>query len=98
MLARLAALGEDVGVVTAGVFQGVGKDGQAVEGPVVVDGLGELDQGGVVPDEPGRVDGNGAEWVGEDFVEQSSLNQSFCIAVCLKSLVSFSSLSPAVSQ
>jgi hypothetical protein len=39
MLPRLAAVLQDVGVGAAGVFQGVGEDGQAVEGPFIVDGL-----------------------------------------------------------
>jgi hypothetical protein len=42
---------QDVGVVAAGVFEGVGEDGQAVEGAVVVDGLGP---GGDVRRSPGR--------------------------------------------
>ena len=38
MLARLAAVGQNVGVVAARFFEGVGQDAQAVEGPLLVDG------------------------------------------------------------
>ena len=40
---------KDFPVVAAGVFQGVGQDRQAVEGAVVVDHLGYLGNGTVVP-------------------------------------------------
>ena len=41
MLTRLAAVLKDIGVVAAGVFEGIGEDREAVEGAVVVDGLGK---------------------------------------------------------
>ena len=40
---------EDVGVGAAGFFEGVGQDGQAVEGPIIVDALGQLDDRALVP-------------------------------------------------
>jgi hypothetical protein len=49
MLTRLPAMVQDVGVVAAGVFEGVGEDGHSVKGAVVVDGLG---QGGSVSGPP----------------------------------------------
>ena len=63
MLPRLAAVIQDVGVVAAGVFEGVGEDGQAVEGPFVIDGGGKGNDGGSEPD---GIDGYGAERVAED--------------------------------
>jgi hypothetical protein len=43
MLARLPAVVQDVGIIAAGVFEGVGEDGQAVEGAVIVDALCQSD-------------------------------------------------------
>jgi hypothetical protein len=51
-------VGEDVGVVAAGLLQGAGQDRQTVEGPLAVDRGGE---GGDVRRQPGRIDGDGAE-------------------------------------
>ncbi len=45
-------MSEDVGVVAAGVFEGVGKDGKAVEGTLFVDGLSEFRDGAIVPGQP----------------------------------------------
>jgi len=45
----LPAVAEDVGIRAPGVFKGVGQDGQAVEGSLIVDGLGELWESAVVP-------------------------------------------------
>ena len=36
---RPAAVVEDVGVVAAGVFEGIGEDGQVLEPPFVLEGL-----------------------------------------------------------
>jgi hypothetical protein len=41
MLTRLSTVAQDVLIRAAGIFQGVSQDGHAVEGTVVVDGLGE---------------------------------------------------------
>src|SRR5262249_19647385 len=74
VLAWPAAVSEDVGVVTAGVLQGVSEDGQAVEGALVVDELGEVANRAVIPGEPGEVEGHGAKSQGaEDVVEQLPL-------------------------
>jgi len=40
MLAGLAAVIEDIGVVAAGVFESVGEDWKAVEGSLIVNTLG----------------------------------------------------------
>jgi hypothetical protein len=45
MLARLPAVVQDVGVIAAGVFEGVGEGGETVESPVVLDCLGQLADG-----------------------------------------------------
>ena len=75
MLARLPAMVQDVGVIAASVFEGIGEDGQAVEGAVVVDGLS---QGGDVRRSPGGVERDGAEGIAEDSTEQVGLDFRFC--------------------
>lgn len=64
---------QDVAIGAAGVFEGVGEDSKATQiematrqFPFIVDRLGQLGDGGVVPGEPGGVDGDGAEGVAED--------------------------------
>jgi hypothetical protein len=68
---------EDVGVVAARFFQGIGEDGKAGvvqqpggEKPVVVGGSCELKHGGR---QPGRGEGDGAEGVSDDVTEERSL-------------------------
>jgi hypothetical protein len=51
---------QDVGIGAAGVLQGVGEDGESVEGTIVIDRLGETDDGRGKPtkineDRPERV-------------------------------------------
>src|SRR5262245_2962898 len=76
MLARLPAVVQDVGIVAAGVFKGVGEDGQALEGfLIVVDGLG---QGGDVGCAPGGVQSGGVGGVAEDVSEQAAVIGLFC--------------------
>jgi hypothetical protein len=58
---------QDVGIIAAGVFEGVGEDGKAVEGAIVVDGL---TQGGGVRCSPGGVDSDGMKGVAEDVAQQ----------------------------
>jgi hypothetical protein len=58
MLACRAAMVKDFSVVTAGFFQGVGKDGYAVEGSVVVDGLGQLTDGAMARCQPSAFKGS----------------------------------------
>ena len=54
MRAVAAAVGEDLGIGAAGFFEGIGEDGEAVEGAVGVDALGDLGDGGLVPVRQGR--------------------------------------------
>jgi hypothetical protein len=44
MVAATAAMGQEVVVVAAGFFQGIGKDGQIGEAVLIVDGTGDLCQ------------------------------------------------------
>src|SRR5262245_30766698 len=53
MLARLSQMVQDVGVVAAGIFEGVGKDGEAVEGPVTVDAFSNAAHRVIIPGEDG---------------------------------------------
>ena len=64
VLAGLPAMIQNVGVGAAGVFEGVGEDGEAVEGTVGVDGFGELRDGG---GEPRAIEVDGAEGVADNF-------------------------------
>jgi hypothetical protein len=71
MLPRLAAVIQDVGIVAARVFEGIGEDGQAVEGAFVIDGGGERNDGG---GEPGKIDSYGAEGVADYVANDVALN------------------------
>ena len=73
MQASGAAVGQEVGVGTAGVFEGVGQGGQAVEGTVGVEGPGEAGDGAVVPGESGVIDGDGAEGIAEYVAEEETM-------------------------
>ena len=77
MLARLAAMGEDIGVVTASFFQGVGQDGQVAEAAFVVDGLGQLVDGSSIPSEPDSTNKNRATRTVEYVSEQPALSYMF---------------------
>jgi hypothetical protein len=60
MLARLATMVQDVGILTTGFFESVGKDREAVERTVVVDTLNQFPYRAVVPAGHGRVENDGA--------------------------------------
>ena len=62
---RLAAMIEDVAVVAAYFFQGVGKDGHVIGSFFVVNGLSDAAHYSIVPGEPSWVDGGRAEGVAE---------------------------------
>ena len=62
MWPRLTAMSKNVGLGATGNFQFVGKDGKAIEGSLIVDLLGFVDQLGC---QPGCVDGGGMERVAE---------------------------------
>ena len=49
MLGRLAAVSQQIGIRAARIFEGVGKHRQAPEGAFVVDALGQLVNGAVLP-------------------------------------------------
>src|SRR5262249_42219256 len=59
----LPAMVQNVGIIAAGVFEGIGENGKAVEGAVVVDGL---TQGSDVRCTPGELEGDGVERVADD--------------------------------
>jgi hypothetical protein len=66
-----AAAPQDRGVRAAGVLQNVGQHRQAVEGPLVEDGVGEFGDGAAVPGDDGRGERwGGAEGVGEEVAEE----------------------------
>ena len=49
MVARLTTVGEEVGVVAAGVFEGIGEDRKTIERPFIVDRLCQGGNRAVVP-------------------------------------------------
>jgi len=59
---------EDRGIRAAGFFQGIGQDGQAVEGSVVVDAFGEGVHGRRLPR---GVERDGAKRIAEDATTKS---------------------------
>ncbi len=65
---------DDFAAVAAGVAQSIGENGYSVEGTLVVDCLGQIndDRG-----EPTRVNSDGTEEVAED------VSQSVCLPVAL---------------
>src|SRR6516164_6646230 len=71
MLARLAAVGEDGVVVATGILQRIGEDGEVVEARLVVDCLGQLDDGCALPLPPGLLDPSRAEWVTEQVPKEN---------------------------
>ena len=61
----LPAVAEDAGVLAPGFVEGIGQNGHSVESTIVVDGLGDLDHGAVVPRQPRRINGNRTEGIAE---------------------------------
>src|SRR5205823_743354 len=68
-----AAVVEQLRLGAAGVFEGVGEDGQALEGRLVVQRAGQADDQAVVPGQPGGVDPDGPERVAGNVAEQAGL-------------------------
>ena len=63
-------MGEDVGVGAAGLFEGVGEDGKAVEGAVGVERLNQVaDRTG----DRGGIERQGTERIAEDVTNQVAL-------------------------
>src|SRR5262245_51022830 len=79
MLPRLSAVVQNVGLVATSLFQRVGQDGKAVEGPVIVDGLSHLRNPAVVPTTPCGVNGRLAVWIAEDVPKKAALDHSFIL-------------------
>src|SRR5262249_18959317 len=73
MLAWMATVPEDVGVVAARFFQGVGQDGHVAEVAAVVHPWGHGHGEAAVPGQDGGVEGYGAERVAEDAAEHPGL-------------------------
>jgi hypothetical protein len=65
MLAGLAAVVQDVGIVAARFFQGVGQDRQTVKYPVIINGLGDSLYYSLIPSQPRRIDGRLVEGIPE---------------------------------
>jgi hypothetical protein len=68
-----SAMVQNVGIVAAGVFEGVGKDGHTIKGTLIVDVLCDAANRAVVPGEPVELHGDGTEWVPEDVTEKVTL-------------------------
>src|SRR5437660_271594 len=66
-------MNQDVTIVAARLLQGLGKEGHPSECAVVVDSLGNLPHGAVVPQQPVRVNRDRAKRVTENIMEQSAL-------------------------
>src|SRR5262249_38513544 len=80
MGAWTAAVVKDIPARTPSLLKGVGQDRQLVEGPVVVDGLGEVEDGGR---SPGRIEDDRAEGVAEDVLKESKLVTGFVGVFCI---------------
>jgi hypothetical protein len=70
---RLATMGEEVGLRAVRFFEDVCQDGQAVEGPLLVDALGQLDHRAIVPRQPGWIEGHRPEGVIPDTADKFCL-------------------------
>src|SRR5262249_52371699 len=59
----VAAVSENMSVMAPSVFEGVGQNGHSVEGPVVIDGPGDLAHGAIIPCHPSGVESRSTEGV-----------------------------------
>src|SRR5262249_55273859 len=57
VLPAAAAVGEEVRAAAAGLFEGVGEDGQAIEGALLVDRSGQFRYGPALPLQPRPIHG-----------------------------------------
>jgi hypothetical protein len=71
MRSRTSEVIQDVGVVTARVFEGVGEDGQSIEGPSIVDTISEASDRATLPTEPERIAMNLPKGVPNDIAKQA---------------------------
>src|SRR5262249_6341113 len=83
MFPRLPAVVQDVPVGIAGLFQGIGQDGQMVKGPVFIDGLGHPGQGPILPGQPAGIKGHRPEGVTDNVPEKVGLGSTLDLAVIL---------------
>src|SRR5262245_16121858 len=72
----LAAVTEDVGVGATCFLQGISQDGQAIEGSLIVNGLGKSWDGATVPRQPSRI--NDRRKRIEEVTEQVAVGLVFC--------------------
>jgi hypothetical protein len=72
-------VGQDVGVVAAGFFEGIAQDWKPVEGTLIVNGLGQFREGGTLPGKPIGIHNHGPEGVAENVPEQAG--QFFCLSL-----------------
>ena len=63
-----SAIAQDFRAIAACFFQGIGQAGQAVEGTVIVNGLGQIDN-------PGRKPGGGESVMGRNGLPMISRNR-----------------------
>jgi hypothetical protein len=56
VVAGLAAVVKDRGILTAGILEGVPEDGHVLETAVVVDRMGKPDGRTIIPHQPDRLD------------------------------------------
>jgi hypothetical protein len=77
VFAAAAAVIQDVGIVAAGFFQGIGQDGQLFESPPVVDVLSDVSDASRIPRQPGWGDNrHRVKRIGNDTTEQVGLRKS----------------------
>src|SRR5262249_31103142 len=88
MLARRAAMVQDIAIVAPGIFECIAENRHASEGTVVVDGLG---QGDDVGGAPGGINSDRAEGIAEDIAEEGSFHK-LCDRKSVSSSFTFSSL------
>ncbi len=77
MWSQSSAVGENIGIVTAGIFQGIGQDWQLLESSVLINGLSNPHNSGIVPGEPGGIKDHLSERIAEDIADQCGLTGIF---------------------
>jgi hypothetical protein len=71
MGSRLAAVVEDVRIAAAGIFKGIGENGQALEGSFVVHASSQLHDHSGVARQPGWINGDRTEGVANNITQQA---------------------------
>jgi hypothetical protein len=80
MFASRPTVAEDVLILAAGFFEGIGENRQTVESTVVVDGLGHSRDRTVVPGQPGGIDGSRSEGVAYNLMDEKTLRTGFFLS------------------